>query len=80
MGDTNWVPAECNSFAKLLAENARRIADRPASREKMYGICQSWTWRQVHEETRALAMGLMELGLASGERMAIVGSNRPPLY
>ncbi|MEM9047044.1 MAG: AMP-binding protein, partial [Pseudomonadota bacterium] len=56
------------------------MADRPASREKEYGIWQSWTWSQVHEETRALALGLMELGLKPGERMAIIGTNRPHLY
>ena len=46
----------------------------------MYGIWATWTWSQVADETRALALGLMELGLAPGERLAIVGSNRPPLY
>ena len=80
MGENTWVQEGRDTFPKLLELNAKRFADRPASREKMYGIWQSWTWRQVHEETRAFAMGLMELGLAPGERMAIVGSNRPPLY
>ncbi|MEM1276904.1 MAG: AMP-binding protein, partial [Pseudomonadota bacterium] len=69
-----------DTFPKLLRENAGRMADLPASREKEFGIWQSWTWAQVHEETRALAMGLMELGLKPGERMAIIGTNRPHLY
>ncbi|MEM9140021.1 MAG: AMP-binding protein, partial [Pseudomonadota bacterium] len=47
---------------------------------KMYGIWQTWTWSEANEETRALAMGMMELGFAAGERLAIVGTNRPPLY
>ncbi|MEM0988749.1 MAG: AMP-binding protein [Pseudomonadota bacterium] len=80
MSHADWVREGRDTFPKLLAINAERFADRPASREKMYGIWQTWTWRQVHEETRAFALGLIELGLQPGERMAIVGSNRPPLY
>ncbi len=80
MGENRWVAAGRDTFPKLLALNATRFADRPASREKMYGIWQAWTWAEVQDETRALALGLMELGLGPGERMAIIGTNRPPLY
>ncbi|MEM7061277.1 MAG: AMP-binding protein [Pseudomonadota bacterium] len=80
MGENKWVAEGRDTFPKLLALNAQRFADRPASREKMYGIWATHTWSQVNEETRAIATGLMELGLKQGERLAIVGSNRPPLY
>ena len=80
MAENRWLADGRDTFPKLLALNAQRFGDRPASREKMYGIWHAWTWAQVHEETRALAMGLMELGLAPGDRMAIIGTNRPPLY
>ncbi len=80
MGENKWVAPGRDTIPKLLALNAQRFADRPASREKMYGIWRAWLWTQVAEETRAIALGLMELGLAPGERMAIVGTNRPPLY
>ena len=68
------------TLPKLLIDNARRIGDRPASRLKEYGIWQTWTWRDVLDETRALAMGLLKLGLEPGDRVTIVGSNRPRLY
>jgi long-chain acyl-CoA synthetase len=80
VGENRWAAEGRDTFPKLLALNAQRFGNRPASREKMYGIWQAWSWAQVNEETRALATGLMELGLAPGERMAIVGTNRPPLY
>ncbi|MEM7506627.1 MAG: AMP-binding protein [Pseudomonadota bacterium] len=64
----------------MLIENARLRGARPASREKAFGIWQSWTWGEVAEETRALALGLRKLGLEPGERMAIIGTNRPRLY
>ena len=39
-----------DTFPKLLAENARVRGDKPASREKDYGIWLSWTWAEVAEE------------------------------
>ena len=69
-----------DTFPKLLLANAAERGGRPASREKEYGIWQSWTWAQVAEETRALALGLVKLGLQPGESVAIIGTNRPRLY
>ena len=80
MSNDKWVVDGRDTFPKLLALNAKRFADRPASREKMYGIWKTDSWAEVNEQTRAFAMGLMELGLKPGERMAIAGTNRPPLY
>lgn len=68
------------TFPALLNENARVRGELPASREKEYGIWQSWTWTEVHAETRALALGLVALGMRPGDRMAIIGTNRPRLY
>ncbi|MGF1552522.1 MAG: AMP-binding protein [Paracoccaceae bacterium] len=69
-----------DTFAKLLARNAAERGGRPASREKEYGIWQSWSWAEVEAETRAIALGLMDLGLAPGERLGVIGANRPHLY
>ena len=80
MSESEWAAPGRDTFPKLMTLNATRFADRPATREKMLGIWKTHTWSEALEETRAMAMGLMELGLARGERMAIVGTNRPPLY
>ncbi len=69
-----------DTFPKLLKRNAKKFARRAASREKEFGIWQSWTWKQVNEETRAIGMGLRQLGLEKGDRVTIIGSNRPQLY
>ena len=39
-----------------------------------------WTWGRCSTEVRAYAAGLSRLGLARGDTIAIVGSNRPRLY
>ncbi len=72
--------AALDTFPKLLAHNARQRPERPAAREKDLGIWQTWTWSQVAEEVRALACGLAALGLKRGDKIAIVGDNRPRLY
>jgi len=69
-----------DTFPKLLLHNARTRAHHPAIREKDYGIWLTWTWPEVAAEVRALACGLAALGLKRGDKIAIVGDNRPRLY
>lgn len=72
--------ADLDTFPKYLLYNAERHASRPAMRHKDYGIWQSWSWSEQLGEVRRLALGLQALGLSRGERIAIVGANRPRLY
>ncbi len=69
-----------DTFPKLLLERAKRGSARPAIREKNYGIWQTWTWGQVEQEVRALACGLAAKGFQRGDKLAIIGDNRPRLY
>ena len=75
-----YATAEADTFPKLLYRNADRFGGRTAMRHKDYGIWQSWTWSQVLDEVRAFSAGLDEIGLKRGDKLAIVGSNRPRLY
>ncbi len=68
------------TFPQYLLLNAERFGDRTATRHKDMGIWQSWTWREQLEEIRAFSIGLQELGIGRGDKVAIVGSNRPRLY
>ncbi|HVP69478.1 MAG TPA: AMP-binding protein [Anaeromyxobacteraceae bacterium] len=66
-----------DTFPKLLVRNATRFADKVAMREKEYGIWQPYTWREVHDHVRDFSLGLVALGLAPGDKVAIIGDNRP---
>jgi long-chain acyl-CoA synthetase len=68
------------SLPMLLARNVSRFPDKTAYREKEFGIWQSWTWAEAEAEINALAMGLIAIGVARGDCIAIVGRNRPALY
>ena len=68
------------TFPRLLLSHATERGGRPATREKDLGIWQTWTWRQVAAEVRALACGLAAHGFQRGMHLAIIGDNRPRLY
>ena len=69
-----------DTFPKLLLRNANIRGGRPAMRQKDLGIWQTWTWADVLDEVRAFAVGLSALGISRGDKVAIVGQNRPRLY
>ncbi len=71
---------QADTFPKLLLRNARERGARPAFRHKDLGIWQSWTWAEVADQVRSYAKGLADLGLKRGEKVAIIGYNRPRLY
>ena len=71
---------EATTLARMLRRNARDLRDRPAIREKDRGIWQTWTWGQYYEQVRDFALGLVALGFKRGERLSVIGDNRPRLY
>ena len=72
--------AEPTTLPKLLQKNARDLRDRPAIREKDRGIWQTYTWLQYHDNVRDLAHGLAALGFKRGDKLSVIGDNRPRLY
>ena len=69
-----------DTFPKLLMHHAQVRGERPAIREKDLGIWQTWTWKALADEVRALACGLAADGFKRGDHFAIVGANRPRIY
>jgi long-chain acyl-CoA synthetase len=74
------VASSLDTFPKLVRHNAERLGSRVAVREKDLGIWQAYTWRDYHERSRRIALGLASLGFARGDKTAVVGDNRPELY
>lgn len=69
-----------HSLPALLHRNATRFGDAPAYREKEFGIWQCWTWVETAREIRSIALGFLELGVAKGDHIAVIGRNRPAHY
>jgi long-chain acyl-CoA synthetase len=72
--------AELVTLPRLLLRNAREFANRTAIREKDRGIWQSYTWAVYHDNVRDFALGLAALGFKRGDRLSVIGDNRPRLY
>ena len=61
----------------LLARHAAEHPDDVALREKEFGIWQKTTWAGFLGRVRAFSLGLVELGVGKGDRIAVIGDNRP---
>jgi len=78
--ETARIDKKLDTIPKLLLDHARRRGNSPANRHKDLGFWQSWTWSEVAEEVRNLACGLAKLGFKRGDKLAVIGDNRPRLY
>ncbi|NLX00007.1 MAG: long-chain fatty acid--CoA ligase [Actinomycetales bacterium] len=77
-------PAEAATTAKgtwhlsrQLRENAARLPDRVALREKRHGIWRDITWSDYLANTEMVAYALAALGVGPTDRVAIQSENRP---
>ena len=79
--DTSQLRAALREAAitipQLLRQRAALHGDGLALREKEYGIWNPYSWNHYYETARAVALGLMSLGIKSGDRVAIAGENTP---
>ena len=69
-----------DTFPKILKNNAEIFKGRPSIREKEYGIWQTTTWDAFYNRALLLAEGFYASGLRRGDKIAIIGDNRPNLY
>jgi len=54
--------------------------NRVALRRKDFGVWQEKTWTEYGEQVRACGFGLINLGMKSGERVAILSEDRPEWF
>lgn len=66
-----------DSIPRRLLANGTTRPSAIAYYAKSQGAWQPTTWKRFIEEVRTTARALMELGLEKGERVAILGYNRP---
>ena len=60
-----------------LVEEHGPTAERSAFRHKVDGVYTDISFKQFKQETESFAMGLASLGVKRGDKVAIIGENRP---
>lgn len=64
----------------LVVENSKIRGSKPAMREKYLGIWQTYSWSDYANHVAELALGLKAIGFSAGDKLAVIGDNRPRLY
>jgi long-chain acyl-CoA synthetase len=66
------------TLPSLLIQNKERFGSkRTALREKEFGIWQEYSWEDYYEHVKNFSLGLQYLGFQKGDKLAIIGDNRP---
>src|SRR5262245_40197483 len=71
---------DATTLPRMLQHNAQTIPERPALREKDRGIWQTYSWARYYQEVCDFALGLSAQGFRRGDKLAVIGDNRPRLY
>jgi len=66
------------TIPKLFVQTAKRYGrHKVAMREKEFGIWRPYTWEDYYDNVKALALGMVALGLERNDKVALIGDNRP---
>jgi long-chain acyl-CoA synthetase len=68
---------QADTYPKLLRLNAKEHGGEIALREKDFGLWRLFTWNDYQARVHDFALGMIELGLARGDVIGIIGDNRP---
>ena len=66
------------TIPKLFSRQCRKYGTtKVAMREKEFGIWCPFTWQDYYDKVKYLCLGMISLGLEPGDKVAMIGDNRP---
>ena len=66
------------TIPKLFSRQCRKYGTgKVAMREKEFGIWRPFTWQDYYDNVKHLCLGMISLGLEPGDKVAMIGDNRP---
>jgi long-chain acyl-CoA synthetase len=78
MGATEIEITKDLTIPKLFLRQCKKYGkNKVAMREKEFGIWIPFTWADYLENVKTLSLGMVSLGLKRGDKVAMIGDNRP---
>ena len=72
---------DIDTLPNLVRENFKKYGNnKVAMREKSHGIWLRYTWADCYYKVRYFSLGLVQLGLKPGDKVSILGENKPEWY
>jgi long-chain acyl-CoA synthetase len=66
------------TIPKLFSRQCKKYGTiKVAMREKEFGIWCPFTWQDYYDKVKYLCLGMISLGLEPGDKVAMIGDNRP---
>jgi long-chain acyl-CoA synthetase len=66
------------TIPQLFYRQCKRYGNgKVAMREKEFGIWRPFTWQDYFDNVKYLSLGMVRLGLKRGDKVAMIGDNRP---
>jgi long-chain acyl-CoA synthetase len=66
-----------SSLPEMVRTRAARYGSRTALKVKRFGAYQDISWRDFQAQVEEIALGLLDLGVEPGDRVALLSPNRP---
>ncbi len=78
MGEEQIAITEDLTIPQLFCRQCKRYGSgKVAMREKEFGIWRPFTWQDYLDNVKYLCLGMVSLGLKKGDKVAMIGDNRP---
>ena len=72
---------DLDTLPKIFLAHAKKFGPhKTALREKDRGVWKSYTWLDYLEKVRCLSLFLVSLGFQPGDKVALLGENKPEVY
>ena len=71
---------EAKTLPQLVQENSAKWPQIPAMCMKKLGIWQRYAWDEYYHKMKYFSLGIVSMGLAPGDVVAIIGDNEPEWF
>jgi len=66
-----------DNLAQMFFQRAAELEGRPRYRYRVDGDWREVSWREMADRVRAIAAGLLDMGVQAGDKVALLSATRP---